>query len=122
MSRDLVVVACAVSAGIHAALAPEHPSFAGAAAALAVVSVGLARRPASALLLEGAALVLVGVIGAYALAVTTGIPILHPDVEPVTRLALATKAVEAAGLLAALYSKGTLTWRTRTHPVGFRSR
>jgi hypothetical protein len=121
VSRDLVVLACAVSAGIHAALASDHPSFAVAAALLGVLSAGLARRPSNALL-DCAACVLAGLIGAYALAVTTGIPVVHPDVEPVTGLALATKAVEAAGLLAALYSKGTLTWRTRTHPVGFRSR
>lgn len=122
MSRDLVVLACVVSAGIHAALASDHPSFAVAAAFLGVVSAGLAHRPSSAFLLDCAACVLAGVIVAYALAVTTGIPVVHPDVEPVTGLALATKAVEAAGLLAAVYSKGTLTWRTRTHTVGFPSR
>ena len=29
---------------------------------------------------------------------TTGVPVLHPDVEPVEGLALATKAIEAVGL------------------------
>jgi hypothetical protein len=35
------------------------------------------------------------------LAVTTGIPAVHPDVDPVEGLALATKAVEVAGLVLA---------------------
>ena len=35
------------------------------------------------------------------LAVTTGIPVLHPDVDPVEGLAVATKAVEAVGLVIA---------------------
>ena len=122
MSRDLVVIACAVSAGIHAALAPQHLSFVFAAAVLGVLAVGLARRPASTVLLDGTALALAGLIGAYALAITTGIPIVHPDVEPVGRLALATKAIEAVGLLAALHSKGTFSWRIPTHTPGFRSR
>ena len=37
----------------------------------------------------------------YALAVTTGVPLLHPDREAVDLLALGTKAVETVGLLAA---------------------
>ena len=43
----------------------------------------------------------------YALAVTTGLPFLHPDPEPVDGLALATKAIETVGLLAAT----SLLWR-----------
>jgi hypothetical protein len=35
------------------------------------------------------------------LAITTGLPLLHPDPEPVDGLALATKAIEAVGLLTA---------------------
>ena len=42
----------------------------------------------------------------YALAITTGLPVLHPDPEPVDGLALATKAIEAAGLLAARACSG----------------
>jgi hypothetical protein len=38
----------------------------------------------------------------YGFAITTGVPVLHPDVEPVDGLALFTKAVEIAGLLASL--------------------
>jgi hypothetical protein len=46
----------------------------------------------------GAAVVLAGLIGSYAFAITTGLPLLHPETEPVDSLALATKAIEAVGL------------------------
>ena len=38
---------------------------------------------------------------AYALAVTTGLPLLHPEPEPVDGLAVVTKAIEAVGLVTA---------------------
>ena len=107
---DVAIVACAVSAGIHAALAPAHlheGRFAGAAfAASAVVLGGLAvwltARPAGTAPLAVTATALAGLLGAYALAVTTGVPLLHAEPEPVDPLALFTKAAEAAGLVAAL--------------------
>jgi hypothetical protein len=128
VTRDLVIVACAISAGIHAALSPEHfregtgagAGFLAAAVILAAVVVGLTRRPGSGMLLGVAAASLAGLLGSYALAATIGLPLLHPEPEPVTGLALFTKGVEAAGLLAAASSltafspplqrlKGTLT-------------
>ena len=110
MARDLVIVACAISAGIHAALAPGHlaegmaagVAFGVAAALLAGAAVLLTREP-SAPVLFGAAAVLAGLIASYALAVTTGLPLLHPEPEPVEALALFTKAVEAIGLVAAAH-------------------
>jgi hypothetical protein len=36
-----------------------------------------------------------------ACAISAGVPVLHPDPEPLDGLALATKAIEAVGLLAA---------------------
>jgi hypothetical protein len=42
-----------------------------------------------------------GLIASYALAATTGLPVLHPEREPVDALALFTKAVEVVGLVAA---------------------
>ena len=113
MSRDILILACAVSAGVHAALAPEHATFVPAALALGVLAVGLARSP-SPLLVDGAIVVLGGLIVAYALAARTGIPLIHPDIEPVTGLAVATKAIEALGLLAALQLKGATRWLTST--------
>ena len=120
MSRDVVILACAVSAGVHAALAPQHASFVPAVVALSVLAVGLARSPAP-MLVDGAVVVLGGLIAAYALA-ATGIPLVHPDREPVTGLAVATKAIEALGLLAALELKGATRWLTSTPTARFLSR
>lgn len=113
LQADVVILVCAISAGIHAALVPGHGlPFVLAAAGLACLVVWLTLRPGSRPALAAAALALGGLLGAYALTVTTGLPLLHPQPEPVDGLALATKAIEAAGLLSAvtLYSKGTMTW------------
>ena len=110
IERDLVILACAVSAGIHAALTPEHfREGTGAGLAFLVSAVLLAglvvalTRAASPPALVLTILTIAGVIAAYALAVTTGVPLLHPEVEPVEGLALATKAVEAVGLIVAAH-------------------
>jgi hypothetical protein len=119
-ARNLVIAACAASAGIHAALTPEHfregagpgAGFLAASVLLAVFAVALTRRPGDAGALLATALTLLGLLGSYVLATTTGLPLLHPEVEPVDALALATKAIEAAALLAAvrlLQAKGTTT-------------
>ena len=118
---DLVIVACAISAGIHAALVPEHLAeglgaglgFAAAAGLLGGVAVAVTLRPHGTVLLVASATALAGLIGSYALAVTTGVPVLHPEPEPVGGLAIVTKAVEAIGLLAAV----RLLRRTRNATV-----
>lgn len=105
---DIVILACAVSAGVHGALVPDHfhegagpgVGFLLAAVMPAGLAVFLTRNPTQ-LALVGTAAVLVGLIASYALAVTTGIPVLHPEVEAVDGLALITKAVEAVGLITA---------------------
>jgi hypothetical protein len=120
LERDGVMVACAISAGIHAALTPDHLAdgtgaalgFLGAAVLLAALVTALTRRPSTAALL-GAAAVLAGLIGSYAVAVTSGLPLLHPGPEPVDGLAVFTKAVETGGLLAAAH----LVWRRRPAPT-----
>jgi CHASE2 domain-containing sensor protein len=117
LERDLVVLACATSAGIHGALVPEHfdegtgagLGFAAATGILAGLVVWLTRRPASLPALATAAATFAGLLASYALAVTTGLPVLHPSPEPVDGLAFATKAIEATGLLAA----SSLLWRSR---------
>ena len=114
---DVVILACAISAGIHGALVPGHfdegtgagLAFVAATAALAGVVAWLTWRPASAYALAAAAVTFAGLLGSYGLATTTGLPVLHPHPEPVDGLALATKAIEAAGLLAAT----SLLWRPR---------
>jgi hypothetical protein len=117
LRRDIVILACAISAGIHGALVPGHFAegagtgigFAAATAALGGLVVWLTLRPTSSLALAAAAAVFLGLLASYALAVTSGLPLLHAEPEPVDGLALATKAIEAAGLLAA----SSLLWRPR---------
>ena len=122
--HDILIVVCAISAGIHAALTPEHFAegkgaglgFLSATVLLAALAVALTRRPSRATLSASAA-VLIGLLASYVLATTTGLPLLHPDVEPVDSLAFATKAVEVVGLVVAT----RLLWRGRpavagTHP------
>jgi len=108
LERDVLVLACAISAGIHAALVPEHleegraaaGGFAVSAVLLAPLAVALTYRITPFLLFAAGAL-MTGLIVSYALAITTGVPVLHPEVESVEGLALFTKAVEVAGLVAA---------------------
>jgi hypothetical protein len=105
---NIVILSCAISAGIHGALVPGHfregtgagIGFVAATALLAVLTVVLTRsRSLLALVATGA--VLIGLIAGYAFAITTGVPVLHPDVEAIDGLALFTKAIEAAGLVTA---------------------
>jgi hypothetical protein len=115
LTRDIVILACAISAGIHGALAPGHFAegagaglgFVAATVLLAALAVVITLRPGNAFALFGAALVLAGLLASYLFAVTTGLPLLHPQPEPIDGLGLATKAIEAIGLLAA----GTLLGR-----------
>jgi hypothetical protein len=129
--RDVVILACAISAGIHGALTPEHfeegtPAglgFAVSTVALGLLAAWLTFRPESAAAPAAATLLFLGLIAAYALATTTGLPVLHPEREAVDGLALFTKAIEAAGLLAAWsllrpHEKGSHTW----HALHVRSR
>jgi len=110
VERDLLIVVCAASAGIHAALTPEHlreeasagAGFLGATALLASVCVALTRRPQSRTPFAAAAVALAGLLAAYGLAVTTGVPLLQPSPEPADAVGLATKAIELVGLVAAL--------------------
>jgi hypothetical protein len=118
---DLVILACAISAGIHGALAPGHFeegagagfAFVAATILLAGLGAGLTVRPASAFALAGAAMVLAGLLASYVLATTTGLPVVHPEPEPVDGLGLATKTIEAGGLLMAL----ELLWSARARVV-----
>jgi len=106
---NIVILACAISAGIHGALAPDHfeegfgtgLGFGVAAIAAAVLAAVLTYRPTQ-LMLAAAGIVFAGLIASYAFAVTIGVPVLHPEPEVVDSLALATKAVEAVGLAAAV--------------------
>jgi CHASE2 domain-containing sensor protein len=108
LRTDVVILTCAISAGIHGALVGDHfdegagpgIAFVLATVLLAALAVALTRRPTQ-LVLAGAALVFAGLLASYALAVTTGLPVLHPEREAVDGLALFTKAIEAIGLVTA---------------------
>jgi hypothetical protein len=109
LERDVLIVTCAISAGIHGALVPEHLAegagpgggFIASTALLVVLAVALSFGAGERAVLAAGA-VLAGLIAAYGLAVSTGVPVLHPEAEPVDGLALFTKAVEALGLAAAI--------------------
>ena len=113
---DTVIVSCAISAGIHGALVRDHfaestaagAGFVVATAALAAVAIALTVRPQSRIARAAAAATFAGLIASYALSVTTGLPVLHPEVESVDGLALFTKAVEAVGLAALLRERRAL--------------
>jgi len=108
--RDLVIVACAISAGIHGALVKEHfdegfgagMGFLVSTVLLAVYAVALTGA-AEDVIVASTALLMAGLLAAYAFAVTTGVPVLHPEVESVDGLALFTKAVELCALAASLH-------------------
>jgi hypothetical protein len=126
LRRDVVIITCAISAGIHGAVTPAHfgegtgagIGFLASTILLASLVVGLTLWPGSPVPLAGAAITFVGLLAAYGLAITTGVPALHPEAEPVDGLALATKAFEGVGLTTAL----NLLWRRPTvsfiHPKG----
>jgi hypothetical protein len=114
-----VVAACAASVGAHAALVPQHLSheprlgvaFIAATALLIAVTAALIYRPTDAHIANAAALLLAALIGAYGVAVTTGIPWFMDGAEPVDLVALATKSVEALGLVFAFRLNTTVGGR-----------
>jgi hypothetical protein len=126
LRTDVVILTCAISAGIHGALVSDHfregtgagAGFVVATVVLAFFAVALTRKPTQAALL-GVASVFAGLIVSYALVVTTGVPVLHPEPEAIDGLALFTKAVEIAGLVvtASLLRRPTLAF-ILTQPKG----
>ncbi len=103
--RMLLVLCCLSSAAVHAVLAPEHlrerpllgAGFAAAAALLLLAAVAVVRGSTRVLL--PTAWLLIALVAAYA-------AVLPFEGEPVTRLALATKAIELVGVGAALTAAG----------------
>jgi hypothetical protein len=106
----LLVLAGAVSAGVHAGLAPEHlhewpplgASFIVAAAAAALAVAALVLRPASPWPPRALGALLGGLVVAYALTRLAALPPLDPDRESLDLLGVCTVAVEALGVAAAL--------------------
>jgi hypothetical protein len=126
LRTDLVILTCAISAGIHGALVRDHfeegtgagLGFVAATVLLTVLFVVLTRKPMQAALLATAA-AFAGQIASYVLVITTGFPVLHPEPEAVDGLALFTKTIEAIGLLlaASLLRRPSLAV-TLTQPKG----
>jgi hypothetical protein len=121
--HDGLIVCCAISAGVHAALVPEHmresvvtgAGFALSTVALVAAVVGLTVRPERRAVTSFSALALLGMVVAYVVASSSGIPVLHPDVDPVDMLGVSTKAVEVLGLVLAIRLRAPV--RGRTIPV-----
>ena len=109
LERDVVVLACALSAGVHAGLVPEHMhespllgiSFAAAAVLAALLAFALPRVRGSVLPAAAAAVLLGGLIVAYGLSRASGLPVLGAEQEALDPLGVATKAIELAGLVCA---------------------
>lgn len=101
VERELLVLACAASAGVHAALAPRHltesvaeaAGFAAAALLLAGVAAWLLLRPAAAAPLLAGAGLLAALIVAYAAT---------RRAEPIDAVGVGTNLIEAAGLVLAV--------------------
>ena len=110
-ARNALAVCCAASAGVHAALVPEHlgeSTIMGAGFALAAVCLFAstlafagtrAPSPAAA---PATALLLVALIGAYAVSRSAGLTFIGADVEPVDGMGVATQVVQAVAFAAAL--------------------
>jgi hypothetical protein len=124
-ARQLLVLACAASAGVHFALAPEHwresatsgAAFAASAVALCACAVALDRRPRSGLPVTGAALLLAGLLSAYLLTRFTAMPPLADHAEPVDAVGAVTKLVEAVGLALAVVVSQRSAGRPERRPA-----
>ena len=110
-ARTCLLVAGSISAGVHAGLAPEHlhewlplgAAFSAAAVILTAAVAASAIRPADHRPPRALAMVLAGMIVAYASTRVVALPPLDPTREPLDALGLSTSAIEAAGLVVALH-------------------
>ena len=116
-TTTLLALAGAVSAGVHAGLAPEHlhewpplgAAFVAAAAAAALAVVALVLRPVSPWPSRALGALLGGLVVAYALTRLAALPPLDPEREALDLLGVCTSAVEALGVGAAVRLALTVT-------------
>ena len=108
--RYPVALVAAGSAGVHAALVPEHLhestalgiAFAGSAVALALVAVATRTPRQDSWAPAAAAVVLLATAAAYLLSRTTGLPGLITDPEEVDPLGVVTSSAEVVAAAAAV--------------------
>ena len=106
----LLALAVTFSAGIHAALVPEHleevpllgDAFIVAALVGAAIAAALIVRPDERPIPVLAGLFCLGQIAAWAVFVTVPVPLFSGTPEPVETIALVSKAAEALGVLLAV--------------------
>ena len=116
---EIVLAACAISAGAHAALVPSHMehdprlglAFVVAVGVLLTVGEAIVLSPGTARAAQAAALVFAALIASYAAATTVGLPLVSVEPEPVDGVALVTKLVESVGLVFALKLNQTVGGR-----------
>src|SRR4029453_17905735 len=125
-----ILSACAFSAGAHIALAPKHLvesaalglGFLAAAALLLALGLGAYTRPHSVRIPLLIALLSAALIAAYIASRSVGLPILHPEPEPMDAVGVTTKAAELVALIlslrlyrrnAACTARCETQWRTR---------
>jgi hypothetical protein len=106
-----LLVACAFSAGVHVALAPDHlgesallgVGFLGSAAMLLALGLGIYVRPDSVRLPPLIALLSSALLAAYVASRTVGLPVLHPAPEAVDPVGVITKGVEVVAVVLSLH-------------------
>jgi hypothetical protein len=130
----LLALTLGFSAGIHAALVPEHLRempplgylFILAAAVGSAIAVALVARPNDVRISRAAALFLIAQIIGWATFVTLHIPGFTGTPEPVESIALVCKAAELLGVILALpFALGALSLggqRSRAKPASFSRR
>jgi apolipoprotein N-acyltransferase len=107
----MLVFTCAASAGAHAGLVPAHldgepqlgAAFLSAVVLLVAAAIALAAHPEDRRISSAAGLLLACLMLAYLASRTTGIPVLDPDPEALEGVGIATNAIQALGVLVALW-------------------
>jgi 4-amino-4-deoxy-L-arabinose transferase-like glycosyltransferase len=116
-----LIAAGAVSAGVHAAIAPAHlhewlplgASFFAVAALLAAIVAALAMRPFEVRLVGALGALLAAVAAAYLATRLTAIPPLDPEREPFDSLGVGTSLIEVLGAAVAIHITRPKRARTR---------
>ena len=125
---NLLALAVAFSAGIHAALVPEHLEemprlgglFVAAAAIGGFLAIALVSRPDDRRISFVAGLFCLGQIAAWALFVSVPVPGFPGTPEPIEPIALVSKAIEAAAVALALSLAPPESHREPTHVAASR--